>query len=72
MGSRGVGPARHAVVAEGLGTDVDRGLTEVQAAERLERVGRNQPKAAEPVPAWRELAEQFRTSDTPAGKEPRE
>jgi hypothetical protein len=26
-------------VAEGPGTDVDRGLTEVQAAERLERVG---------------------------------
>jgi P-type Ca2+ transporter type 2C len=49
-----------AAVAEGLGTDVDRGLTEAQAAERLDRLGPNQLEAAEPVPAWRKLAEQFR------------
>jgi potassium/sodium efflux P-type ATPase len=49
-----------AAVAEGLGTNVDRGLTSAQAAERLERVGPNQLEAAEPVPAWRKLAEQFR------------
>jgi Cation transporter/ATPase, N-terminus len=54
-----------AAVAVGLGTDVDRELTEVQAAERLERVGPHQLEAAEPVPAWRKLAKQFRTSDTP-------
>ena len=49
-----------AAVAERLGTDVDRGLTDAQAAKRLERVGPNQLEAAEPVPAWRKLAEQFR------------
>ena len=49
-----------AAVADGLGTDVDRGLTEAQAAERLDRLGPNQLEAAEPVPAWRKLAEQFR------------
>jgi hypothetical protein len=54
--------------AVGLGTDVDRELTEVQAAERLERVGPHQLEAAEPVPAWRKLANQFRTSDTPGRK----
>jgi P-type Ca2+ transporter type 2C len=49
-----------AAVAERLGTDVDLGLTEVRAAERLERLGPNQLESAEPVPAWRKLAEQFR------------
>jgi P-type Ca2+ transporter type 2C len=49
-----------AAVADRLGTDVDRGLTEAQAAERLDRLGPNQLEAAEPVPAWRKLAEQFR------------
>ncbi len=49
-----------AVVAERVGTDVDRGLTDAQAAERLDRLGPNQLEAAEPVPAWRKLAEQFR------------
>jgi len=48
-----------AVVAERLDTDVARGLTDGQVAERLERVGPNQLEAAEPVPAWRRLAEQF-------------
>jgi P-type Ca2+ transporter type 2C len=47
------------VIAERLGTDVARGLTDAQAAERLERFGPNQLEAAEPVPAWRRLAEQF-------------
>jgi Ca2+-transporting ATPase len=49
-----------AVVAGRLGTDVASGLTDAQAAQRLERVGPNQLEAAEPVPAWRRLAEQFR------------
>jgi Ca2+-transporting ATPase len=49
-----------AVVAERLGTDVARGLTDAQAADRLERVGPNQLEAAEPVAAWRKLVEQFR------------
>ncbi len=47
-------------VAERLGTDVDRGLTDAHAAERLARLGPNQLEAAAPVPAWRKLAEQFR------------
>jgi P-type Ca2+ transporter type 2C len=49
-----------ATVVERLGTDVDRGLTEVEAAERLDRRGPNELEAAEPVPAWRKLVEQFR------------
>ena len=49
-----------ATVADRLGADVDRGLTEAQAAERLDHLGPNQLEAAEPVPAWRKLAEQFR------------
>jgi P-type Ca2+ transporter type 2C len=49
-----------AAVAERLGTDVDRGLTDAQAAERLDRLGPNQLEAAAPVSAWRKLAEQFR------------
>jgi magnesium-transporting ATPase (P-type) len=48
-----------AVVAERLDTDVATGLTDAQAAERLERVGPNQLEATEPVPAWRRLAAQF-------------
>jgi P-type Ca2+ transporter type 2C len=49
-----------AAVAERLDTDVDQGLTDAQAAERLDRFGPNQLEAAEPAPAWRKLAEQFR------------
>jgi P-type Ca2+ transporter type 2C len=49
-----------AAVAERLGTDLARGLTDAQAGERLERLGPNQLEAAEPVPAWRRLVEQFR------------
>ncbi len=49
-----------ATVVERLGTDLDRGLTEVEAAERLDRRGPNELEAAEPVPAWRKLVEQFR------------
>jgi P-type Ca2+ transporter type 2C len=49
-----------AAVADRLGADLERGLTEAQAAERLDRIGPNQLEAAEPVPAWRKLAEQFR------------
>jgi P-type Ca2+ transporter type 2C len=49
-----------ATIADRLGTDVGRGLRAAQAAERLDRLGPNQLEAAEPVPAWRKLAEQFR------------
>ncbi|MGH9230505.1 MAG: cation-transporting P-type ATPase [Acidimicrobiales bacterium] len=35
-------------------------MTAAQAAGRLDRVGPNQLEAAEPVPVWRKLAEQFR------------
>jgi len=49
-----------AAVAERLDTNVDRGLTDGMAAERLDRFGPNQLEAAAPVPAWRKLAEQFR------------
>ncbi|HKA84075.1 MAG TPA: cation-translocating P-type ATPase [Acidimicrobiales bacterium] len=49
-----------AAVAERLGTEVDHGLTEVEAADRLDRLGPNELEAAEPVPAWRNLVEQFR------------
>jgi potassium/sodium efflux P-type ATPase len=49
-----------ATVAERLDTDVDRGLTGVEAAARLDRLGPNELEATEPVPAWRKLVEQFR------------
>ncbi len=49
-----------ATIADRLGTDLGRGLRAAQAAERLDRLGPNQLEAADAVPAWRKLAEQFR------------
>jgi E1-E2 ATPase/Cation transporter/ATPase, N-terminus len=49
-----------AAVAERLGADMDRGVTDAEAAERLARVGPNQLEASTPAPAWRKLADQFR------------
>jgi len=46
-------------VAAGLGTDLARGLTATEAAERLERSGPNRLEAAAAVPAWRRFAAQF-------------
>src|SRR5512146_686475 len=46
-------------VAAALGTDVRRGLTEAEAAARLERVGPNRLEAAERVPEWRKFLSQF-------------
>jgi Ca2+-transporting ATPase len=42
-----------------LGTDVRRGLTDEEALARLERYGRNEIAAEEPVPAWRRFLAQF-------------
>jgi len=46
-------------VVAALGTDLRRGLTEAEARTRLERLGRNELKPAEPVPAWRRFLAQF-------------
>ncbi len=46
------------VIAE-LGTDVRLGLPDAEARSRLERYGRNELAAEEPVPAWRRFAAQF-------------
>jgi Ca2+-transporting ATPase len=42
-----------------LGTDAERGLSSAEARTRLERQGRNELKAEEPVPAWRKFLAQF-------------
>jgi P-type Ca2+ transporter type 2C len=47
------------VVAAELGTDVERGLTAVEAAARLARHGPNQLDAAATVPKWHKLLAQF-------------
>jgi magnesium-transporting ATPase (P-type) len=49
-----------AQVAARLGVDPARGLGSDEAAARLAEHGPNQLEAAEPVPAWRKLLEQFR------------
>jgi P-type Ca2+ transporter type 2C len=46
------------VIAE-LGTDVRLGLPDAEARSRLERYGRNELAAEEPVPAWRRFLAQF-------------
>jgi P-type Ca2+ transporter type 2C len=46
------------VIAE-LGTDVRLGLPDAEARARLERYGRNELAAEEPVPAWRRFLAQF-------------
>jgi Ca2+-transporting ATPase len=43
-----------------LGTDPKRGLTQQEAATRLERFGRNELAAEEPVPAWKKFLAQFK------------
>lgn len=42
-----------------LGTDARSGLSRRRAEERLERCGRNELRASEPVPAWRKFLAQF-------------
>ena len=42
-----------------LGADPQRGLSEAEARARLERHGRNELAAQEPVPAWRKFLAQF-------------
>ena len=46
-------------VAEALGTDPGRGLSEDEARRRLAVHGRNELAAAKPVPAWRRILAQF-------------
>ena len=46
-------------VLEALDTDAQRGLSIVEARARLERDGRNELTAKEPVPAWRRFLTQF-------------
>jgi hypothetical protein len=47
-------------VVKRLVTDPERGLSTTEAARRLEEHGPNALEAAEAVPAWRKLLEQFR------------
>lgn len=46
-------------VAADLGTNLGTGLTSEEAADRLERYGPNELRAAKPVPAWRKFLAQF-------------
>ena len=46
-------------VLSALDTDADVGLTSAEARSRLDRFGRNELTAEEPVPAWREFLAQF-------------
>jgi magnesium-transporting ATPase (P-type) len=46
-------------VAQGLGSDAERGLTTTRAATLLAEFGRNELRAASPTPAWRRLLAQF-------------
>ncbi|MCE5255069.1 MAG: cation-translocating P-type ATPase [Actinomycetia bacterium] len=48
-----------AEVAAQLGTDLQRGLSRSEAAERLARYGPNQLEAAKAVPGWRKFLGQF-------------
>jgi len=47
-------------VVAALGTDVHRGLSDDEARDRLETIGRNELAAEPPVPAWRRFAAQFK------------
>jgi Ca2+-transporting ATPase len=51
-------PAGEVIAA--LGTDGRRGLGEAEAAARLERYGRNELTAEQPVPWWRRFLAQFK------------
>ena len=57
----GTEPYRQAVeeTLAALGADVDLGLSQDEARSRLERCGRNELRAEEPVPAWRKFLAQF-------------
>ncbi|WOH53266.1 HAD-IC family P-type ATPase [Bradyrhizobium sp. sBnM-33] len=46
-------------VLSALNTDADVGLTSAEARSRLDRFGRNELTAEEPVPAWRKFVAQF-------------
>src|SRR5690349_12159252 len=46
-------------VVAALATDRRRGLTDAEAASRLERFGRNELASEKPLPAWRRFLEQF-------------
>ena len=46
-------------VLTSLSTDARRGLSQAEARARLERYGRNELTAEEPVPAWRKFLAQF-------------
>lgn len=46
-------------VATALGTDLQRGLSEAEAARRLSEYGRNELPTEKPVPAWRRFLAQF-------------
>jgi Ca2+-transporting ATPase len=46
-------------VLSALDTDADVGLTGAEARSRLDRFGRNELTAEEPVPAWRKFLAQF-------------
>jgi len=48
-----------AEVADRLGSDIDRGLTAIEAAGRLGRYGPNRLEAAAPDPPWRRFVAQF-------------
>ena len=47
-------------VISALGSDLRSGLSEAEAGTRLERYGRNELTAADPVPVWRRIAAQFK------------
>ena len=55
-------PYRQAVdaVISALATDARRGLSEDEARVRLERYGRNELTAEEPVPGWKKFLAQFK------------
>ncbi|KAB2949097.1 MAG: HAD-IC family P-type ATPase [Thermoanaerobaculia bacterium] len=66
MSTREPGPTRGphelaiAEVAASLGADLERGLSEAEATQRLERDGRNELVGKPPVPGWRRFLAQFR------------
>ena len=51
-------PADKVIAA--LGTDAERGLSQREARDRLDRYGRNQLTTERPIPAWRKFLSQFR------------
>jgi Ca2+-transporting ATPase len=55
-------PYRHSLddVLAALGTNAEQGLSQAEARARLDRFGRNELTAEQPVPAWRKFLAQFR------------